>query len=298
MVRVGSADTERQGRAALRDRFMDLVEPFVGDWSWVVIPDQPVLSAIGGILAAGVAALWAHRSGLVWWKSLITSGAAALIGAGLARVFWVLTVFDRFLDEPTLLIDPYQGGQTSFGALTGAAIGAAIALKLFKAPILKHADTLAPSGLLGIAFARVGCLMRSCDYGIPSDLPWAVRYPTRSPVFRRHLDMDLVSPGDLLSAPVHPFPLYLAAWTASCFLVALVFPNLFGSKPGQRAVGVGLLYLAGRFCWEFLRHPGNAPMVLGPLNAGHAFALASFVVLLVIYALVSKHDPVTTPQSP
>ncbi len=281
----------------MRPRLMEWVEPWAGQWSWLVVPDQPVLSAIGGVVAAVIAAAWGHRSGLVWWKTLVAAAAAAGVGAALARVFWVLTVFDQFLAEPFLLFDPFRGGQTSFGALTGAALGAALALKLLKAPTLRHADVLAPCGLLGIAFARVGCLMRGCDYGIPTDLAWGVRYPVASTVFRKHLNLGLVDPTDTLSHAVHPFPLYLAGWTTLCFLIALIFPHAFGKKPGQRAVGVGILYLVGRFCWEFLRQPGNAPMIVGPFNAGHLFAVLSLAVLAVIYALVSRlEDKEGTPR--
>ncbi len=275
----------------MRYRLIDWAEPYIGETAAsIIFPIQPVMGAVAGIICTLVAVWWARRIGLVWWKCLLAAGSAALVAQGVARVFWVITVFDKFLENPWILIDPYTGGQTSFGALTGAGIGAALALYAMRAPMLQYADVLAPSGLVGIAIARVGCLLRGCDYGTPSDLPWAVQYPELSSTYRKHLSLHLIDHDATLSAPVHPFPIYLALWCMTCFVLVYLKPNLFGSKPGQRAVGVGLLYLVGRFIWEFWRQPGNAPMVWGPLNAGHAFAGVSFVVLLGLFALVTRYS--------
>lgn len=251
------------------------------DLAWLVIPDQPVLSGIGGVICTFVALMWARRAGLIWWKTLLAAIAAVIVAQVFGYLFWLITIADKIWADPWLVVGFVRGygGQTSFGALTGAGIGAAAALWWLKAPTLKHADIMAPCGLIGIAWSRLGCVMRGCDYGVPSDLPWAMTYPDSSTVYRRHLAELLVEPHDAWSLPVHPFPLYLAAWCLLCFTLVAVFPNALGSKPGMRAVGVGLLYLAGRFCLEFFRHPGNAPMVLGPLNAGHAFALVALIAL-------------------
>lgn len=273
----------------MRARLLDWVEPYVGEfWAGVLIPDQPVLSGIGGTLAIVVAAWWARRSGLVWWKALVAGGAAALGAVVFARVFWLFTALERVAQEPSLIFNPFRGGQVSFGALAGAGIGAALALWWLKAPIKRYADVLAPPGLFGIAMARVGCLMRGCDYGVPSQLPWALRYPDSSQTFRVHVRLHLAEASDALSAPVHPFPLYLGAWAALVGLLALWKPDLYGSRPGQRAVGTGLLYLLGRFCLEFLRQPGNAPTVFGPFNMGHLFALVCMVGLAGLFAWLSR----------
>lgn len=275
----------------VRDRLLDWAEPCVGELgSQILIPDQPVLSTLGGVLAVLIACRWSKLEGLVWWKTLVAGGAAALVGVGFARVFWAISVWEVVWNDPLIVFNPYKGGQVSFGALTGAGIGSALALWKLKAPILRHADVLAPPGLFGIAFSRVGCLMRCCDYGIPSALPWAVRYPERTNAYRRHLHLDWVDPSELLSVPVHPFPLYLGASAALCGAVALLFPTLFGTKPGQRAVGTGLMYLVGRFSLEFLRQPGNAPEVYGPFQMGHLFAGCAFVVLLGMYVWLSRRE--------
>jgi prolipoprotein diacylglyceryltransferase len=276
----------------LRARLIEWLEPSVGEaWAQVLIPDQPALSALGGAVAVAVAALWGRREGLSWWRVALSGGAAALGAVVFSRVLWVVIEWERFVADPVLLVHPFRGGQVSFGALAGAGLGAALALWWLKLPVRRAADVMAPPGLFGIALARVGCLMRGCDFGTPSALPWSVRYPEGSTVYRLHLRHDLIEPGALLSAPVHPFPLYLAAWVVFCGALAMAAPRLFGERPGQRAVGTGLLYLAGRFCLEFFRQPGNAPMVWGALNMGHVMALVWGAVLVVLFAWVSRVKP-------
>ena len=269
----------------MRERLIAWVESWVGaPWGHVLVLDQPVLSAIGGVVAVALAARWAKREGLVWWKVLVAGASCALFGNVLARVVWAATEWQKVAQDWGLLFDPFRGGQVSFGAMAGAALGAWVALRLLlKAPVWPYADVLAPAGVLGIAFARVGCLVRACDYGSPSSLPWAVQYPVKSNVFRRHLHEGWIERSDSLSLPVHPFPLYLAAWDALCFVVAWRWPQLWGKKPGQRALGAGMMMMVGRFAFEFFRQPGNAPRVLGPLNLGHALALGCLLALAALW---------------
>jgi prolipoprotein diacylglyceryltransferase len=270
----------------MRDRLLRHLDLEHGDFlGHLLVPDQPVLSTLGGALAVLLATLWAHREGLVWWKALLTGGACALVGTGMGRVGWLLVDVDwsRIAANPFLIIDPNRGGAISFGALVGAVAGGFLALRLLRAKPWPYADILAPCGLIGIAFARIGCLMRSCCYGAPADVPWAMRYPMASNVYRRHYELDLVTHADTLSIPVHPFPLYLAAWCIACAIIGAVAPNLFGETPGMRALGVGMIWLAGRFCLEFFRHPGSAATVAGPFNIGQLFAALAIAAIAALF---------------
>ena len=106
--------------APMRYRILRWVGLDPGDFlGQIVVPDQPVLSTVGGICAVLLATIWAHREGLVWWKALLTGGACALMGALLGRVGWLLVDVEwaRIAANPYLIIDPTRGGAISFGAL-------------------------------------------------------------------------------------------------------------------------------------------------------------------------------------
>lgn len=273
----------------MRDRLIAWILPYVGETlAPILIPDQPVLSTLGGILGVIIAVLWARREGVLWWKALLVAGGAVLVALGMARVFWAIIHYDYILADPMIFLDPYKGGAVSFGALFGATVGGVLTARILKAPMWRLADTSFPASLVGIAFARVGCLMRACDYGVRSELPWAFRYPPTSSVWRRHLAEGWLGVADPLSDPVHPFPLYLSVWAIAVFLLVWLKPRLFGVHPGQRAMGAGILWLAGRFVIEFLRQAGNAPMVLGPINLGQALAVAGIVVFIGIHVSLGR----------
>lgn len=75
------------------------------------------------------------------------------------------------------LLDP-TGGLSFLGGLL---LGGAAVLTLVRAaglPLLVFCDANAPGLAAAYGFARIGCqLAGDGDYGVPSDLPWAMAYP-------------------------------------------------------------------------------------------------------------------------
>jgi len=71
----------------------------------------------------------------------------------------------------------FQGGGSFYGGLTAGSFFALWYLWKFKLPFWRIGDALSPAIALGHAFMKIGCFMAGCCYGIPSQLPWAVRFP-------------------------------------------------------------------------------------------------------------------------
>src|SRR5690606_33826411 len=120
-----------------------------------------------------------------------------------------------------------------------------------------------PALAVANAVGRVGCFRVGDDYGVPSDLPWAVAFPEGLPP---------------TTVPVHPTQLYeLLA------LLPLAWMLLRWRRQGRPDLFVlgGYLMAAGlvRFGIEFLRvrHP-----LLGPLALAHLFALVAIGVGLAL----------------
>jgi phosphatidylglycerol---prolipoprotein diacylglyceryl transferase len=162
--------------------------------------------------------------------------AAGLGGVAGAKIDWMIQNPDQAFEGG--LVDILVGpGLVFFGGLLGGAL--AVCAWAYWRGFLGWAllDLAAPAIALGYAVGRIGCqLSGDGDYGVPSDVPWAMSYPNGT-----------VPTTDL----VHPTPIYE---TLAMGLVTLVLWNLRDRfAPG---VLFGLyLVLAGieRFLVEFIR---------------------------------------------
>lgn len=109
------------------------------------------------------------------------------------------------------------GGLTFYGGLILAVLSILIYLRSKRIPFLRIADSAAPALILAYGIGRLGChFSGDGDYGIPSDLPWAMSYangvvPTLS-AFNHELSDKFQSMNPTLPIPidilVHPTPLY------------------------------------------------------------------------------------------
>ena len=126
---------------------------------------------------------------------------AGILGA---RLFYVIEYWEVNFHKPTLgatlaaIVNYTKGGLVVYGAFIGGAIAAVVFLARNKLPILKFADIVAPSLLIGLALGRVGCFLNGCCYGGKCELPWAVAFPPGSPVY-----VDQASKDQLPIAGIH-----------------------------------------------------------------------------------------------
>ncbi|HTX88114.1 MAG TPA: prolipoprotein diacylglyceryl transferase family protein, partial [Bacteroidales bacterium] len=187
-------------------------------------------------------------------------------------------------------------GRTVLGGIAG--LGAALFV-CGKWLGLKNvlSDRLALALPLGMIVARAGCLMAGCCFGMPTSLPWGIRYGAASAAFASQLHCGLVSISDVASLPVHPVPVYEMI---ACALIALVvwITRRFWKASGSRLVFTVLLYGTARFFLEFFRDP------FGDKFAGVEFlgikyvqwAVLSVTVLLGLFLWIRERkvvDPST-----
>jgi len=141
-----------------------------------------------------------------------------------------------------------QGGFASFGSIFGGLIAAAIYTKRNKINFWKIADLIAPYIALCFAIGRIGCFLRGCCFGLPTDLPWGILYGQGS----------LAS--QIFSVPLHPTQLYESL---ACFAIAFLLFKLEKrneNKKGKRLIEGSifliflLLYFVQRFLIDFIRY--------------------------------------------
>ncbi len=162
---------------------------------------------------------------------------AALIGGLVgSRLDYVIQNYDDVRDD--LLGGIFGGtGLVWFGGFLGGAIGVLLWARLRGYLRLEVLDVCVPGLALGYAIGRIGCqLAGDGDYGVASDLPWAMAYP------------DGTVP---TTEQVHPTPVYEFLAMGAVALILWRLRNRF--RPG--ILFALYLVLAGieRLLVEFVR---------------------------------------------
>ena len=198
---------------------------------------------------------------------------AAVIGGVVgAKLWYVALTGDGLFD---------RGGLVWYGGFLGGAIAVMLTGRWRKVPFAWTAHLTAPALAAAYALGRIGCFLVNDDYGHPTDVPWAVRFPQGYPPSTAGNMRDLfgipvpegMDPGTVLA--VHPTQLYETA------LMLLAFGVLWRLRRGREGTGwlFGLyLVLAGleRFAIEFLRAKDDR--FFGPLTLAQATSVALVIL--------------------
>ncbi|MFQ6618259.1 MAG: prolipoprotein diacylglyceryl transferase [Fidelibacterota bacterium] len=170
--------------------------------------------------------------------------AAAIGGILGAKINYLLEHTDYLLDDPVGMI--FSGaGLVWYGGFLGGTAAVLGLIRYRKKPVWRSLDSIALLLPLGYSFGRGGCFLVGDDYGIPSNLPWALAFPEGSPPT---LDR------------VHPTQIY------EIILSLLIFALLWSLRKKANPPGFLFflyIFLAGveRFFIEFIRT--NEKILLG-----------------------------------
>ena len=152
-----------------------------------------------------------------WWASrraarvkqdpdfVVNIGFVALICSVVgARLFYVAHYWERFEGRSLWdMVNLTAGGMEFYGGYIGAMVGILAFMLLRRVSIRLYLDILAPSLMLGMAAARIGCFLNGCCWGAPAPpqgLPWAVRFPYASPAQHRQWeDRMMTLPAELIA---------------------------------------------------------------------------------------------------
>jgi len=154
-----------------------------------------------------------------------------------ARLFIIPTGWEYFVEDPIAFLLS-SSGWVWYGGVIGGAAAALYWARRTKFPMLVLTDIAAPCLAIGLGIGRIGCqLSGDGDYGIPTDLPWAMSYPN-----------GVVPTTDL----VHPVPVYEMI---VCFvLFAYLLRRARTNPPAGDIMGRYLIWSSAfRFLFEFVR---------------------------------------------
>ncbi len=181
------------------------------------------------------------------------------LGGGVAgaKLFHVFENWKDFLAEPFGTVFS-SGGLTWYGGLLVATGLIFLYLKRKKLSLLEVADMTAPGLALAYGIGRIGChLAGDGDYGIPTDLPWAVSYEYGTVPTAYTMDEF----GQRIPTEwVHPTPVY------ELILAIALFSWLYRRRTKSLPVGIQFgyyltLHSLSRFAVEFIRI--NPRLILG-----------------------------------
>jgi phosphatidylglycerol:prolipoprotein diacylglycerol transferase len=216
---------------------------------------------------------------------------AAVIGGILGAKLWYVA-----LNGGPLLS---RGGLVWYGGFVGGTAAVLLQGAWRRVPTRLTLELSAPALALGYALGRVGCFLVQDDYGVPTSVPWGMRFPeglppTTASNLATHFGAELpagTSPGAILA--VHPTQLYEVA------AMLLVFALLWRLR--HHRCGVGWLFgiylvLAGteRFLVEFLRAKDDR--LLGPFSLAQGASVAALALGAVLMARWSRPVEVAIPK--
>jgi len=102
-----------------------------------------------------------------------------IVGAKLLYLFENVPFGDLIRHPITHLLS--RGGLTFYGGFLGALILVWIIANKNKISMWTVGDLAAPALALAYSIGRIGCLLVGDDYGVPSNLPWAMAFPQGLP---------------------------------------------------------------------------------------------------------------------
>jgi phosphatidylglycerol:prolipoprotein diacylglycerol transferase len=193
-----------------------------------------------------------------------------LIGARLIYVF--VYDFPEYRAHPWKALEIWTGGLSFHGAILGMACAIALFCRRYRVSVLAVTDVVALCGAPGLFFGRLGNFINGELYGRPSNVPWAMVFPT-----------------DPLHIPRHPSQLYEALAEGVLLSVSLWILDRVAHERGWYwdglLTGVFLVgYALLRFLLEFTRQPDAQLgfVVLGKFSTGQVLSTIMLVVGVVV----------------
>jgi len=195
---------------------------------------------------------------------LIACVLGGLGGAKLLFLYQQVSIRDFFSDPMRYM----ASGFTFLGGLTGAIALIWLVTQMKRVSFLKVLDTIAPVLVLAYAVGRIGCFLVGDDYGVPSNLPWAVSFPNGSPP---------------TFETVHPTQIY------DTISMTLVFIYLWSIRKRPYPVGwltaiTFIILGVQRFLIEFLRT--TTPSFIPGLTQAQLISIVMVLIgLVMIYRI-------------
>jgi phosphatidylglycerol:prolipoprotein diacylglycerol transferase len=155
----------------------------IGTWP---VYTYGVMCATGLTVGYFIMAHWASQEGVEEDDYLNLFIILLLTSIGGARLIFALTYPEFFTKDWTDVFRLWKGGLTIMGGGFITLIAFFAYCRWYKLKTGLILDIFFGAFPVGIFFGRIGCFAFGCCYGRPTDLPWAISFPTARPIVPRH----------------------------------------------------------------------------------------------------------------
>lgn len=228
---------------------------------------------------------------------------AGLVGARILNIVMFLEQYSW--SRPFEWFALWEGGLAVQGAIPTILLWFYFVTRFRKIPFRLFIDVATTYTPLMQTFGRVGCFFYGCCHGIPTSMPWGIRFPrvpwdlskppTGSTAYMDHCNryQDFLPGVEHWSRPVHPTQLYEASFFVVLFVVMLRVRAHFGTGSGYTLAFYLMSYGVWRFFIEFLRN--DSPMVCGGMMSEPQF-YSIFILLsgMIMFGCFRYFDRSTT----
>lgn len=267
------------------------VYPLSFDLGFLEITGYGLMVMAGFLMAHWVARKELHRRGLNedYASDMLF---AAVIGGMVGAKLWYVALTQ---DPGTLLS---RGGFVWYGGLVGGSLGVYLTVRRKGVPTALTSELVAPALAVGHALGRVGCFLVQDDYGLPTSLPWGMRFPEGFPPSTAQnlslLGAEIpagVGPSEVLA--VHPTQLYEVA------ALMVTFWILWRLRThAHRAGWLFSIYLVltgiERFFVEFIRAKDDR--LLGPFTLAQLLSFGLITIGLVMMNRLSVRTDIVAQE--
>ena len=214
------------------------MRPMLFQWRGLTVWSYPAMLYIG--LVAGVVAgnAAAHAAGIDAFRAFVATLVLivpALVGA---RLFYVVSHWQLYGKSLRRIWNRSDGGYAMYGGLPLALLLSLPLLAALRLPFGAFWDVAMFTVLVGMIFARIGCLMNGCCAGRPSKTGVSAYLPNHMGVWDRRIPTQCLEAG----------------W-AAVLLVCAITVWRWLPFPGALFLVVTAGYASGRLLLESTREP-------------------------------------------
>jgi phosphatidylglycerol:prolipoprotein diacylglycerol transferase len=184
-----------------------------------------------------------------------------------------------FAAHPVQIFELWTGGMSFHGGVLGCLVAIVLFARKRGIPMLSLADVTTAVAPIGLFLGRIANFINDELWGRPTDVPWAMIFPTGGPI------------------PRHPSQLYEAALEGIVLFIVLNVLVRRGAlkRPGVVAGSFAVGYGIARITCEFFREPDpQLGFLWGGLTMGMLLCIPLILAGIALLAYSFKSQPKPT----